>query len=148
MLLDFFKKHNEIFTFLGLGIIFYIIFFYGTGSYPLMDIDETRYASMAHDMFKSKDFMTLYLNGEYFFEKPPLFFWLECLSFSVFGKVNEFTGKIPLEVHHIDGDCTNNKEENLQLLCPNCHSLTENFGSRNKNSKRYKLKAYKKFLQL
>lgn len=30
----------------------------------------------------------------------------------------------------------NNKEENLQLLCPNCHSLTENFGSSNKNSSR------------
>ena len=25
------------------------------------------------------------------------------------------------DVHHIDGNCTNNKEENLQLLCPNCH---------------------------
>ena len=51
-------------------------------------------------------------------------------------KVNEHTGNIPLQIHHIDGDCTNNSEENLQLLCPNCHALTENFGSRNKNSKR------------
>lgn len=50
--------------------------------------------------------------------------------------VNKFTGNVPLQIHHIDGDCTNNKEENLQLLCPNCHSLTENYGSRNKNSKR------------
>ena len=52
------------------------------------------------------------------------------------GEVNERTGNIPLQIHHIDGDCTNNKEENLQLLCPNCHSLTENFGSRNKNCTR------------
>jgi hypothetical protein len=44
------------------------------------------------------------------------------------GEVNPHTGKIPLQVHHIDGDCTNNREENLQLLCPNCHSLTENYG--------------------
>lgn len=51
-------------------------------------------------------------------------------------KVNPYTGKIPLEIHHIDGDCTNNKEENLQLLCKNCHSLTENYGSRNKNCTR------------
>lgn len=50
------------------------------------------------------------------------------------GEINEYTGKVPLQIHHIDGDCTNNKEENLQLLCPNCHSLTENFGSRNKNA--------------
>lgn len=51
-------------------------------------------------------------------------------------RVNEHTGSVPLQIHHIDGDCTNNSEENLQLLCPNCHALTENFGSRNKNSKR------------
>ena len=51
-------------------------------------------------------------------------------------KVNEFTGTVPLQIHHIDGDCLNNTPENLQLLCPNCHSLTENFGSRNKNCTR------------
>ena len=51
-------------------------------------------------------------------------------------KKNPFTGKIPLQIHHIDGNCLNNKEENLQLLCPNCHSLTETFGSLNKTSKR------------
>lgn len=50
------------------------------------------------------------------------------------GEVNKYTGKVPLQIHHIDGNCRNNKEENLQLLCPNCHSLTENFGSRNKDA--------------
>ena len=48
-------------------------------------------------------------------------------------EVNPYTGRIPLQIHHIDGNCLNNKEENLEVLCPNCHSLTENFGSRNKN---------------
>lgn len=43
------------------------------------------------------------------------------------GKVNTFTGLVPLEIHHIDGDYTNNNESNLQVLCPNCHSLTPNF---------------------
>lgn len=33
-------------------------------------------------------------------------------------KINLVTGKIPLQIHHIDGNCLNNKEENLQLLCP------------------------------
>lgn len=51
-------------------------------------------------------------------------------------KVNPHTGLVPLHIHHIDGNCLNNKEDNLQLLCPNCHSLTENFGSRNKNCTR------------
>ena len=63
-----------------------------------MDVDETRYVAMARDMFLSKDFMTLYLNGEYFFEKPPLYFWQECLSFAIFGKINEFTARFPVSL--------------------------------------------------
>lgn len=50
------------------------------------------------------------------------------------GEKNEYSNKIPLQLHHIDGNCLNNNEENLQLLCPNCHSLTNNFGSRNENA--------------
>ena len=34
---------------------------------------------------------------------------------------------ITLEIHHIDGDKSNNSLENLQLLCPNCHSVTDNW---------------------
>lgn len=47
---------------------------------------------------------------------------------------NPFTGQSILQIHHIDGNAANTKEENLQVLCPNCHALTENFDSRNKNS--------------
>ena len=49
---------------------------------------------------------------------------------------NPITHKVPLQIHHIDGNCLNNKEDNLQLLCPNHHSLTETFGSLNEDSKR------------
>ena len=49
---------------------------------------------------------------------------------------NIFTNKIPLEIEDIDGNYKNNKEENLRLLCPNCHTLTENYGSRNKGNGR------------
>ena len=44
---------------------------------------------------------------------------------------------INLQVHHIDGDKTNNELNNLQLLCLNCHSYTNNFGSKNKKQKEY-----------
>ena len=40
--------------------------------------------------------------------------------------------KITLEIHHIDGDSKNNDVKNLQILCPNCHSQTDNFRSKNK----------------
>jgi 5-methylcytosine-specific restriction endonuclease McrA len=45
-------------------------------------------------------------------------------------------GKVLTEVNHIDGDASNNSEENLEIICPNCHSMTETFRARNKNSKR------------
>ena len=50
--------------------------------------------------------------------------------------INPYTNLSILQIHHIDGDATNNKEENLQVLCPNHHAMTEHFGSRNKNSTR------------
>jgi hypothetical protein len=34
--------------------------------------------------------------------------------------------KITLELHHIDGNRYNNSLDNLQMLCPNCHSMTPN----------------------
>lgn len=40
--------------------------------------------------------------------------------------------KIPLEVHHKDGNHLNNEMENLELLCPNCHAQTENYRSKNR----------------
>ena len=35
--------------------------------------------------------------------------------------------EIPLELHHINGNRTDNRLENLQVLCPNCHALTDNY---------------------
>ena len=42
---------------------------------------------------------------------------------------------IPLEMHHIDGSHLNNEIDNLQLLCPNCHALTNNYRGKNINKK-------------
>jgi hypothetical protein len=41
--------------------------------------------------------------------------------------INEWMGnKLTLELHHVDGNRFNNSVNNLQILCPNCHSLTPN----------------------
>ena len=96
-IVSFYNKHSEVLTVLGLAILFYFIFFHNIGTYSLMDVDETRYVAMSRDMFNTKDFLTLYLNGQYFFEKPPLYFWQECLSFALWGgKVNEWTARFPV----------------------------------------------------
>ena len=96
---SFYEQHKELCTITGLCILFYFIFFHNIGNYALMDTDETRYVAMARDMFNTKDFMTLYLNGEYFFEKPPLYFWGECLFFGLFGKVTEFSARFPVALY-------------------------------------------------
>ena len=56
------------------------------------------------------------------------------------GETNPYTNTVPLEIHHIDGDYKNNNEDNLQLICPNCHSLTETYKSHNKNGRKQRAK--------
>ena len=58
-------------------------------------------------------------------------------------KVNPFTKEVPLEVEHIDGDYTNNSEENLDLVCPNCHSLTATYKGANKGHGRKNRNKYR-----
>lgn len=38
---------------------------------------------------------------------------------------------IPLELEHIDGNPTNHMWDNIELLCPNCHALTETYRGKN-----------------
>lgn len=47
--------------------------------------------------------------------------------------LEEWLGKtIPLELHHIDGNHSNNDLSNLQVICPNCHAFTDNYRAKNR----------------
>lgn len=52
--------------------------------------------------------------------------------------VNPVSGRVPIELEHIDGNSENNSLENLKLLCPNCHSLTPTYKALNIGNGRYK----------
>ena len=53
------------------------------------------------------------------------------------------TAKVPLEIEHIDGNSENNKEENLTLLCPNCHALTPFYKNLNRgNGRKWRMDKY------
>ncbi|MEO8143459.1 MAG: glycosyltransferase family 39 protein [Betaproteobacteria bacterium] len=56
---------------------------------PLWPVDETRYASVAWEMWLRGDFLVPYINAEPYSHKPPLLFWLIQLGWGLFG-VNEW----------------------------------------------------------
>jgi Zn finger protein HypA/HybF involved in hydrogenase expression len=52
--------------------------------------------------------------------------------------ISDYNGKeIVLQVDHIDGNADNNMPNNVRLLCPNCHSQTENFAGANRGKGRW-----------
>ena len=53
-----------------------------------------------------------------------------------FSEVHPEDGSPILQINHVDGDAQNHSPGNLEVLCPNCHAMTPNFGSRNQVSTR------------
>lgn len=50
------------------------------------------------------------------------------------GRTEWMGQEIPLEVHHVNGDNKDNRLENLSILCPNCHALTDSYRGKNNKS--------------
>jgi len=80
--------------FLLLLLLGLIIYLYGIGGYPLIEPDEGRYSEIPREMLESGDYNTPKLNYVKYFEKPALFYWMNALSFKVFGE-NEFAARFP-----------------------------------------------------
>ena len=53
---------------------------------------------------------------------------------------------IPLDSHHIDGNYLNNNDDNLKLMCKNCHAQTDNYGSKNKGNGSERRRVWRKRL--
>ena len=77
-----------------LAVILGIPFFQYLGGLPLIDPDEGRYAEIPREMLQRGDLVTPTLNYVKYFEKPPLLYWINAASLSVFGQ-NEFAARFP-----------------------------------------------------
>lgn len=76
---------------IGFGMISFLPFL---GAAPLFDWDEINFAESAREMLVSGNYFQVQINFETFWEKPPLFFWMQALSMKMFG-INEFAARLP-----------------------------------------------------
>jgi 4-amino-4-deoxy-L-arabinose transferase-like glycosyltransferase len=74
---------------IAFGIIF-LVTIIGIYFRPIMIIDETRYVSVAWEMWDKGSFLVPFINGEPYHHKPPLLFWLFHLDWLIFG-VNDLS---------------------------------------------------------
>ncbi|MBL7836873.1 MAG: glycosyltransferase family 39 protein [Bacteroidetes bacterium] len=75
-------------------VIASVLFFPFLGSVHLFDWDEINFAESAREMMLTGNYNQVQINFQGFWEKPPLFIWMQVLSMKVFG-VNEFAARFP-----------------------------------------------------
>ncbi|MDQ6765281.1 MAG: glycosyltransferase family 39 protein [Verrucomicrobiota bacterium] len=69
----------------------------GTWTLPLIDRDEPRFAEASREMLERSDYVVPFFNNNYRFDKPPLTYWFQTLSYRVFG-INDFAARFPSAV--------------------------------------------------
>jgi 4-amino-4-deoxy-L-arabinose transferase-like glycosyltransferase len=82
---------NSTYTVAAFAALLFIPFL---GNVHLFDWDEINFAESAREMLVTHEFFRVQINYQPFWEKPPLFFWLQAASMSIFG-INEFAARFP-----------------------------------------------------
>ena len=79
---------------IAIAVLGALLFIPGIGGVRLFDWDEINFAESAREMLVTGDWFNVRINVESFWEKPPLFIWMQALSMKVFG-VGEFAARFP-----------------------------------------------------
>ncbi|HBX47157.1 ArnT family glycosyltransferase [Limibacterium fermenti] len=87
-------KRNSVVFSVWIVVIGALLFTTGLGRVHLFDWDEINFAESAREMLVSGDYLDVQINFETFWEKPPLFIWMQAFSMKLFG-VNEFAARFP-----------------------------------------------------
>lgn len=85
---------NVLLRYLSISIIAALLFVPFLGRVHLFDWDEINFAECAREMMVSGDYLRVQIDFKPFWEKPPLFIWMQVLSMKLFG-VNEFAARFP-----------------------------------------------------
>lgn len=78
----------------GIFTVAALLFLPLLGGMHLFDWDEINFAESAREMIQSRDFLTVQINYLPFYEKPPLFIWMQAASMKLFG-VGEYAARFP-----------------------------------------------------
>lgn len=89
-------RGSRLFAALTISVVL-LSFFFALGRSPLFDVDEAAFCQGTLEMFERGDFLSIYLNGKPYYDKPILMFWLQAASVTLFG-VNEFAFRFPSAV--------------------------------------------------
>ena len=71
-----------------------VLFFFFLGKVHLFDWDEINFAECSREMINTNDYTRVYIDYMPFWEKPPMFFWMQSASMRLFG-VTEFAARFP-----------------------------------------------------
>lgn len=79
-----------------------LIIFFNLGGFSLLDPDEPVYAETPKEMILYNDFISPKIYGEYWYDKPPMYYWLVSLSYKIFG-INDFAARFPSALFAVVG---------------------------------------------
>ena len=88
------NKINPIKIQLIIAVVAALFFIPFLGGVHLFDWDEINFAEAAREMIVTGDYMTVKINFLPFWEKPPIFIWMQVASMKMFG-INEFAARLP-----------------------------------------------------
>lgn len=122
------KEIGIILLIFAVGVCWFSLF---TGTVSLFDWDEINFAEAAREMLLTGNYRQVQINFAAFWEKPPLFFWLQSFSMSVWG-VGAFGARLPNAVvggltlaviyaigRYLDYIDNNNSEQSTNIYTPN-----------------------------
>jgi 4-amino-4-deoxy-L-arabinose transferase-like glycosyltransferase len=85
---------NKTTTILLITLLSALLFIPFLGRVHLFDWDEINFAECSREMIRMHDYTRVYVDFKPFWEKPPMFFWMQSTSMKIFG-INEFAARLP-----------------------------------------------------